>query len=231
MVSDVHGDVDALRSLLGEVGAIDASGARVPGRGRLIQAGDLVDGRSPHDYDALVFGERIFDSVVVGNHEAALLGGPRFNGLVMIAPEVTEVLWRMARRGQLVVAAHAGDVLVSHAGISADHGLPDDPAEVVAALEDPFYAFCGRTADQDPILFAIDPRRGGAPGRAGGVLWQDWASLLECPAGGYRQIVGHSRVAAPEQLPGGSVICLDPDGDALGVALIAGDGELLVGAR
>lgn len=224
-VSDVHGDVERLEKLLRTLGVTDASGERIPGRGRVIQLGDLVDGRRAGDYDALVLGQRVFDAIVIGNHEAALLGGPTFDGMLMAKPEIRDGLRSMARRGQLVVAERAGDVLLSHAGVSAGHGLASDPAQVVSALEDPFYEFCGRESEQDPLLFAIDPRRGGA-GARGGVLWQDWASLLTDPAPGYRQLVGHSRVGAPEQDPDGRIVCLDPAGAGLGVALIGADGRL-----
>lgn len=228
-VSDVHGDADGLTSLLRRLGVIDAAGERRTGGGRLIQLGDLVDGRRPGDLDALMLGRRIFDEVVIGNHEAALMGGPAFDGLVMVRPELSDELWRMARGGQLVIGAHAGDVLLTHAGVATGHELPGAPEAVVAALEDPFYEFCGR-GERDPLLFAVDPRRGGTggPGRRGGVLWQDWASLLEQPAPGYRQVVGHSRVGGPEQDPEGRIVCLDPNGPGLGVALIAGDGGVAI---
>jgi hypothetical protein len=81
VVGDVHGELDALRALLGHLG-YDASGRHPDGR-TLVFAGDLCD-RGPDSpgvielVQAMVEGGRAL--AVLGNHELSLLRGDRKDG-------------------------------------------------------------------------------------------------------------------------------------------------------
>lgn len=230
VISDVHSDLPGLRRTLERLGLVDADGRRCDGgRHRLISIGDLVDGRDEHDLATLEYGRGVFDRVICGNHEAALLGGPTFRGLFMPEPEIRRVLEQMARSEQLTIAEVAGDTLITHAGVS-DAWFDDASAsDVAAALEDSWYAFLGNRDDQDGRLFAIDAARSRTGGPAGGALWGDWGKLVGQERPRFSQIVGHSAVGAPEQTPDGAVICIDVDGPGIAAAAVAPDRHIRVG--
>lgn len=228
LIGDVHGRVDPLTSLLRALDLVDDDLSRRPRPGRLIQLGDLADGRNPEDDLALEFGENVFDVILCGNHEAALLGGPSFGGLVMVRPEVREPLERLARRGRLELAVRVGDMIASHAGISAAVAGEDTPDAVIARLDDLWTDFLIRRSRQPEALFKRDTHRGGTSA-GGGVLWQDWRSLLDDPMPGVRQVVGHTPLAGPESDPKGQICAIDLAGD-IGLAVVLADGSIHAGA-
>ena len=76
MVGDVHGEMDALRNLLGYLG-YDLIGRHPEGR-RLVFVGDLID-RGPDSPGVVRWVRRMMDEAgalaVLGNHEINLLRG------------------------------------------------------------------------------------------------------------------------------------------------------------
>ncbi|HEY9025086.1 MAG TPA: metallophosphoesterase [Burkholderiaceae bacterium] len=81
VVGDVHGELDALRALLGHLG-YDADGAHPDGR-RLVFVGDLCD-RGPDSPGVVDLVQRLVASgralATLGNHEINLLRGDRKDG-------------------------------------------------------------------------------------------------------------------------------------------------------
>lgn len=229
-IGDVHSDIDGLQRTLRRLGLVDATGARCDGgRHRLISVGDLIDGRDPRDLETLEYGERVFDRIICGNHEAALMGGPRFSGLLMPDPEVALVLNRLARTEQLTVAEVAHGTLITHAGVSSAW-FDDEPAgEIHERLLDSWFAFLSNRDDQDGRLFAIDARRSRTGGADGGALWGDWRTLVGSGRPSFAQIVGHSAVGAPEETEHGAVICIDVAGDTIAAAATEPGGATRVG--
>lgn len=229
-ISDVHGFPETLRRALDQLRLVDANGRRKRHRGFIVQLGDLVDGRRPGgDYDALMLGVRTCDLILLGNHEAALIDGPRFGGLPdFIAPEVSHTLRLLAHEGKLVAAFASQDVLYTHAGVPTRRIGHKAPSGAAARLNSRQRDFLGRSSDQDPALFAIEPRRGGLD-PYGGCLWRDWVALIEDPAP-YRQVVGHTPLGRVESDPDGRVFCTDLGGPRVGVSLLLPDGRLVFGS-
>lgn len=215
-LSDVHGRLELLADTLTRLGVLGADGRR-RGPTRVVQLGDLVDGRHPDDAACAEAARAWCDVVVIGNHDAAHLGGPTFTGLAMVRPEVTQALRRLAREEVLQPAAAIDGVLVSHAGLGArwsdGHARAED---LVASLADDWWDFCarGRLSDR---LFGVGPERGGCA-VAGGICWQDFAALLDDPAPDVPQLVGHTPGADLEGDADGRVACIDLGGPRLGVA-------------
>jgi hypothetical protein len=81
IVGDVHGELDALRALLGHLG-YDAEGGHPEGR-TLVFVGDLCD-RGPDSPGAIAFVRRLVEAgravATLGNHEINLLRGDRKDG-------------------------------------------------------------------------------------------------------------------------------------------------------
>lgn len=229
-ISDVHGFPDSLRRALDQLRLVDANGRRNWRRGFVVQLGDLVDGRRQgNDYDTLMLGVSTCDLIIFGNHEAALVDGPRFGGQPdFIPPEVSHTLRLLAHENKMVAAFASQDVLYTHAGVPTRRVGHKLPASAAARLNSRQRDFHGRSSDQDPALFACEPRRGGLD-PYGGCLWRDWSALLDDPAP-YRQVVGHTPLGRVESDPDGRVFCTDLGGPRVGVSLLLPDGRLLFGS-
>lgn len=229
-IGDAHSDLPGLRRTLERLELVDATGRRCDGgRHRLISVGDLIDGRDENDLATLEYGAEVFDRIVCGNHEAALMGGPTFKGLFLPDPEVGQLLNRLARSEQLTVAETAGETLITHAGVSDewfDNAHADDIRE---QLEDSWFAFLDNREDQDGRLFAIDAHRSRNGGAYGGALWGDWRNLVAGRRPSFSQIVGHSAVGRPEESMDGAVVCIDVEGDTIAAAATDAEGATRVG--
>ncbi|WP_217925116.1 metallophosphoesterase [Miltoncostaea oceani] len=230
VISDVHGQAEVLEEALEELGLL-REGNRVGAGATLVSIGDLVDGRN-HDGDMECLGlADLFDVWLPGNHEAAIMGGKRFDGLPAphMIPDLGRGLDRVAWQGRMPGAiSHAG-VLISHAGADEQlfpEGSASDGAEAINSL---WESFLGSRHDQSASLFGVDEHRGGSAAR-GGALWQDWRSLLEHAPEGYRQIVGHSPSASCESDPEGNVHLIDAGGRRLGIAVISPTGRIRLGS-
>ncbi len=235
-ISDVHGYAQLLTSVLEELGIV-SHGERVNSKVRLISMGDLVDGRSPTDFECARIGEKFFDEIVAGNHEAAILGGPSIQSVPKFqTPELTDSLWRMCRSGKLKAATTVDDILLTHAGVSRYFAEDlSDPAELASALNSSWSEFLGRPSLRAEELFQIgferlDPtvRTILSPG-SGGALWEDWSSLLKSHPERLRQMVGHSSRGRPEKSTDGLLHNIDLAGYRLGIAVVLQSGEVVVG--
>lgn len=226
-ISDVHGRTEDLIAAVDTLGLLGPDGMRVPGRGTVIQLGDLVDGRHPaQDAACIARAADVCDIVLAGNHEAALMGGPRFAGQPdFVFPETIGLLERLAREGRLVGAVAVGDVLLTHAGIDPVRTAQPTAAEAAQALCAAWDRFLESRLQWDPQLFAIGADRGGTG--AGGALWRDFASVVADPAP-YRQIVGHTPIGGVDADSDARVICTDTGGPRVGVTLIEPDGTIWV---
>lgn len=232
VVSDVHSALGALKEALRRVGAVDEEGRRLH-KGRLVQVGDLIDGRDGLDLEALAYGLGVFDEMVAGNHEGAYLGGKAFHGRWM-QPDLERELSRAVREGRLDAAAEANGVLIVHGGAHPEHWAGREARDVAQAINEGWVEFFHRRGEGPPSpLFDHTPHggRGGASDH-GGALWCDWRQLVEPGAHseGFRQIVGHSPLASPEASEDGRAVCIDVAGRGrLGLALVGSDGDIEVG--
>jgi hypothetical protein len=217
VISDVHGSVDLLDTTLQRLGIIDSGGNRLNPNVHLLSIGDLVDGRNPQDGETLERASNWFDTVLVGNHEAAILGYGHFDGLDKKDPELVGLLREQIYEGRIKLAHNAHGTLLTHAGVSGQSPYPDiDTAEYYLNKEWERTTLAPGHLPRE--LFALDRHRGGGSAQ-GGALWQDWRGLLESPTD-YSQIVGHSPLGSPETNPSGRVACIDQGGERLGVALL-----------
>lgn len=229
-VSDVHGWHERLTDVLDELGLIDARQRRIPGPTTLIQIGDGIDGRRyAGDLATLQLILEVFDRFLVGNHEAAYLrGGPRFAGQPFVV-ELEAALEAAAARGRIVAAHVEADVLFTHAGVDPRILGLKRAAGAAGRLERVWGQWLGARRNSPRPLFAIEAARGGAS-PYGGILWQDWRSLLAAPRTHYRQVMGHSPLGWVESDPDERLFCFDLGGARLGVCVCWPDGRLVFGS-
>ncbi|HUO73393.1 MAG TPA: metallophosphoesterase [Solirubrobacteraceae bacterium] len=195
VIGDVHARSEALRMLLGAVGAVDARGRRRGGCW-VVQLGDLLDRRATAaaNLAAARLAASAVDVVLAGNHEVRILGEP---GCVHGAALAT-----LAVRGWPHAAACCGEWLVTHAGVHPElaRGLSPQAAECAEEINDRWHRR-GPAERGDPLFDWVGPARGGdAP--HGGIFWThpvEWGAGLKSPWG---QIVGHVPQPKPRLLPG-----------------------------
>jgi len=215
---DTHGNWPMLQDVLIEAGVIDDSGQRQEGFARVIHIGDLMDGRRAYlDRQTLEKSEAIFDEVVMGNHEAAYLGGTSFDGMEMIDPESLRLLNRWEREGKLVVATSVDDWLLVHGGLDPalrvsrkGEGLAD-AAEVAAVSEElnEIWRF-HRHSDAFGESFEMLGQERGGSSNCGGVLWNDFRRLIRTEhAQRYKQVVGHTPQKQGMVSPAGMIVNVD----------------------
>lgn len=218
VLSDAHGHPQLIESVL------EASGYR-QGADRLVFAGDFLD-RGDRAGECLALLDEAGAEMLWGNHDvAALLDWP-------ISPRNAEgwalrdELRERFEAGERALVATAGDVLISHAGIS------------VAYLAD--WAACGMEPAALAELVNAEFREAVEACLCGqaGQCWDDmprvlgdlgplWARPTELGRKGYlrgvRQVLGHTPVPAPGavMLSRAGLHCVDP-----GVALMRIPGML-----
>ena len=188
--SDVHGEpsiIDAVVSHSGFRHNID----------RLIFAGDAIEVGSD-SWRCLEQLEELGAEFLVGNHEyAAWEGSPlEAGGLESIDPHVLSRVTQRVNAGDWVLAAHADDVLITHAGVCEmfdaefNAGARGSVERMVDSLNEEFAG-------------AIDRGPGLATGgvvHPEGPLWYRPCDRLP-PLAGLIQVAGHT---PPEVLPGDS---------------------------
>lgn len=186
IISDVHGNVDALLAVLKEVDPTSDD--------FVIFLGDVIDGGRHSDNlgdeACAALACEAGDRIIVGNHEAPFLW-PHLKsslGFGGMRPwdygYLCQVVARMKNTGKLrLFEPTASGHLVSHAGINGRHSeaLPLNKGFVDADLEY-LPAWLGEVGES----------RGGAPGNVGGILWQDGSTFLADDTSPYRQICGHT---------------------------------------
>lgn len=194
VIGDVHARIDALWTLLREIGVVDGSGRRRRG-GWIVQVGDLLDrNASPEaNLETAQLAADLLDVVLVGNHELRLLADcDREHGAALTT---------LAGQGWPDAAAASGDWLITHAGVhpqlAAD--LPADAIDCAAEINHRWHR--DRTRVSDPLFAWVGPPRGG-PDPFGGIVWMhsdEWPAKAASPWG---QIAGHVPQSQPRLLDG-----------------------------
>ena len=224
VVSDVHGHLADLRATLAAAGLVDGDDAWTGGDARLWVLGDLVD-RGPDGIGVIRFVRALQDQapgqvqVLMGNHEALMLGeklfpGTRFDevwqlngGLRRDQEGLTDddVAWLRALPGM----ARVGDYLLMHSDTTGYLGWGDSVDEVNATLA---ALLAGDDAQQHFDVFAALTSRydfagpdGGDVARGvldafGGELPRARAQHHRVPPG--QAVTGGHRAAAVRRGPG-----------------------------
>lgn len=195
VIGDVHGRVDALHSLLREIGVIDARGRR-RGNSWVVQVGDLLDRKADPEanLETAQLAASALDVVLVGNHECRMLADPE--------SEHGAALATLASQGWPHAAAASDGWLITHAGVHPDFAatLPADVVSCAAEINHRWHQDAKRRA-RDPLFAAVGPARDG-PDPCGGILWahrDEWPDDQATPWG---QIAGHVPQREPRLLPG-----------------------------
>jgi hypothetical protein len=198
----------------------------------LVSVGDLIDGRSEDDERTLLFGTKVFDCIVAGNHEVSYLGGRRFKGQPLDDPEeLQELLREAARKGVLQPSYRSEDVLVTHAGVNRYFARNAPIDDVVGKLSSAWESFLQQPRSRGTaILNGPSPHRGGHERYHPGCWWQDWTELLLDYPKQFRQIVGHSPRGHIERSLDGRLHNIDAAGFRLGIAVVTAAGTIEVGS-
>jgi hypothetical protein len=213
VLGDLHGSLDAFRTILTRAGLLEDDSWR-GGRTILVQTGDVID-RGP---DSIATYEFLADLQVrarkgkgkvvrlVGNHEVALLEG-YFDMADFPEPErLAERIRQDVLEGRVQAAfAHAG-WLFSHAGVhynllqrlrtemqgNGETRKRFTPRRLAAHLNGRFKTAVATGDFADPI-FAVGHARGGDD-PTGGIFWADYDEELEAPARAprFHQVFGHT---------------------------------------
>lgn len=201
LIGDVGGHLDAFLSALQGLG-VDTGRGHVPPGLLVVQVGDLVH-RGPESTGCVQLADRLLHHSddryiqLLGNHEAFYLGGPRFRVRDDLTTKADHTVqrWWLDRRARLAVAlstAEYGELLVTHAGLTAGlwHrlGSPATPA----AAADQLNRWVGTRPE---LAFAPGRRLSGHIG-APGPVWADptvevypsWMGAGPAPFG---QVHGH----------------------------------------
>lgn len=217
VVGDLHGDWQRLLTLLCDVGAIDEQGVRREGWW-LMQIGDLIHGghHQSGDERCLEEGLRLFDVLILGNHELphAFPGArlPAFVGQTPLTSDAQARLDAAVCGGRYAVAAAVDGWLLTHAGLhpalARAASLPTDAEDCARELNARF-ARRVTTGRLDPLFDAVGPARGGRSA-IGGIFWLDWRELVEvADENRIPQVVGHTpRPNGPER-HGANLWCVD----------------------
>lgn len=168
----------------------------------VVQLGDLGDLRAAtQGPDSLCWlaADLWLDTVLWGNHERPIIGGPIFGGYWQPLPEVRERMLLMRHENRLKLAHAAHGFLLTHAGMP-DHyfgglktgSLKRSDAEAVARWinrKDRERPHKFSTVNTWDLRDAIGPRRGGYE-PSGGLLWRD--DLMDPLWNGLPQVYGHT---------------------------------------
>lgn len=186
VVADVHGNLDALASLLRQAEILDDDWERVDRGTRVIQLGDLcncVASSVVDDHRCLDHVAPWIDDYLVGNHEYPYFGGPAF-AVFHRDLLLADRLRRLNDIGIIKPCVAVDGVLVSHAGLVRDLPVEDASAEAFAERA----TLAWRRDPTLPLFSAIGRSRGGWTPQ-GGILWSDWD---EPKSREFPQVVGHT---------------------------------------
>jgi hypothetical protein len=208
VIGDVHARIEALRTLLRVVAALDERGRRNPGCW-VVQIGDLLDRRASDAANLATarLASTAVDVVLAGNHELLMLSEP--------AGGSRHALATLAASGWPHAAFAFGDWLVTHAGVHRElaRGLPALATECAAEINDRWHR-SGPGEGVDPLFDWRGPARGGhAP--CGGIFWAhpaEWRGAANKAPWG--QVSGHVP-QPPRLLPGRWAIDLGARGGRL----------------
>lgn len=187
VLADIHLDLTALRrTLAGPLAACDD----------VVALGDVLD-RGPGDPVETFQELRARGAtVLVGNHELAYLGGPRFAGMIedrtiAFAPKLRE----MVLDGDLVAATVRDGHLCIHGGVSRAFWMRhlrdtcgDDPAAVARELNRRLLTAVSTRTFAHPVFAAIDSD---LPGPFWASVHEDLVDAGQLPP--FNQLVGHVR--------------------------------------
>jgi hypothetical protein len=213
-LGDLHGDLDAFRTLLSRAGLVEGDswhGARTI----LIQLGDVID-RGPESVATYEFLADLQSRArkgtgrvvrLLGNHEVALLEGYYELTDIPEPERLAERIRRDAMESRVQAAFARGGWLFTHAGVHMNllrrlrgelAGGADGPRRrfslprLAAHLNQRFRDAVARNEFSHPI-FAVGRARGGESD-TGGIFWADFDDELSAPprAPRIRQVFGHT---------------------------------------
>ncbi len=196
VVGDTHGNDAALRGLLRQEGLLDGANQRLRPDVNLIHVGDLancVAESERGDVACLKLASRVFDVILVGNHEYPYVGANsygRFAGFFAHA-SVSKLLLSLESAGKLQPCMLLGGILVTHAGATTHMAAPEDDyagwATAAEAADDITYAWQYLNRGTTGMFCAVGWARGGRT-KTGGILWADYGE----PKAPFSQIFGHT---------------------------------------
>lgn len=213
IISDIHGDFQALEELLRTVGVISSKGTRrtdKASRVRTISIGDLancVQESKDGDIKCLQRVGDWIDFLIMGNHEIPYFDKDNsFSGFFWYQ-EVNHLLAKLENEKKIIPCYLAGDFLISHAGWDKSmHPYISTAEEARNALFDTVLNHGWNHRYFSDVSWA----RGGRNSH-GGILWEDFKDLRSP----FPQIVGHTQDARKIRSKE-NAICIDTGGGKVG---------------
>lgn len=212
VISDVHGNFDALKECLISANVINKDGKRLTdgeNRSYVVQIGDLancVQGDIHGDLKCLQTVGDWIDVMLMGNHEHPYFGGPTFNGWYY-EQRVYETLYELEQKGLIVPAVTIGPYLITHAGWGKHlHPFIANPQDAARELKETVK----NHGWNHRYFSSIGYSRGGRD-RNGGILWEDFRELNSA----FPQIVGHTAFPGAVKVKE-NAICIDTGGGKYG---------------
>jgi len=213
VVPDCHGNVELVAGLLQQETLIDENFDRVVhhpdyGEVTIVQLGDLcncISSSVDEDKACLGFAPDWFDVYLVGNHEYPYFAGYNhgFSGFWRDV-EIERALYWLHDRKLIQVAYSAGDVLITHAGLTSwARNQLGNLGNLGAAHYSVVLNKLWDLNPRHPVLSAVGRERGGWR-ESGGILWAHWGETLPR---NLRQVVGHT--VGKEIRQRGKAYCID----------------------
>lgn len=205
IVSDVHGAYDELRKALFSAGLFDNHGLKDP-NAYIVQIGDLancVRSSIQGDIRCLDMVGREIDLMLVGNHEIPYFDPDNYFSGFHFDSNISQTLWAYYANGHILPAYVHGDILITHAGVTASQlnlGTGNTALQVSRKLHEEWteknfkhYLFrdCGRARYGRQVI--------------GGMLWCDFDVEFEPTE--FPQIIGHTPGMLRQK--GGNALCID----------------------
>lgn len=204
IVSDVHGNRNALMKALFSAGLFDNHGIKDP-RAYIVQIGDLancVRTSIEDDLSCLDMVGKEIDLMLVGNHEIPYFDPDNYFSGFRFDSNISQTLWAHYANGHLVPSFVHGDTLVTHAGITLSQlnfGTGTTAREVSAKLHEEW-----TNKNFKHYLFSDCGRVRHGRSAVGGVLWCDFN--LEFEPTEFPQIIGHTPGILRQK---GNALCID----------------------
>jgi hypothetical protein len=224
IIGDIGGHVDALNDALSNAG-VDVDNHLIQDGMTVIQVGDLIHRGPASDQVVATVDAYLTNNPgrwiqLAGNHEANYLFPATFRWNETISDTAQATLQRWWNTGQMQLAAAvttggirirrsggdrtvigAGDLLVTHAGLTAGMwhqlGQPDTAADAAAAINAQRYNPNNSVWDAGSMLYrVVNHNAGPVWAEAGGEVFGSWLAHLDvtgdsaCP--GFHQAHGHT---------------------------------------